>query len=232
MMKTIRVIITCYPEFSTGITPGMRDSLTRFAGTDEIISDLSKSKETKVVGYEVRRGDYRYLIYPSSNCFVSTARNNGVNVWNGSKKKKQDIADCHGILFLDHDHTFEPEQIDRLIASEKDVVSAAYPYRTDAEPLVSCYVAGDFDDRLNGMLCTRIHKSAKGMQNCDWVGGGFMFVRSPVFGKIEFPWFCRGVIDCGDEAEEMGEDIGFCLQCAKADIPIYVDCDNVVGHYK
>ena len=55
---------------------------------------------------------------------------------------------------------------------------------------------------------------------------------STVFGKLEFPWFRRGVIDCGDEAEEMGEDIGFCLQCAKADIPIYVDCDNVVGHYK
>jgi len=229
-MKTIRIIVTCYPGFATGITEGLRQSLIRFAGTDKIIDELSLSTETKYRGYTVLRGEYRYLIYPSSHCFVSTARNNGVNIWNGSKKKHQEIADCQGIVFMDHDHSFEPEQIDRLVSCGKEIVSAAYPYRTTDVPLASCYVAGDFDDRMNGMLCTRIHNSAGGMQLCGWSGGGFMYAIASVFGRLEYPWFRRGVIDNGDEADELGEDIGFCLQAQRAGIPVYCDCDNVVGH--
>ena len=78
---------------------------------------------------------------------------------------------------------------------------------------------------------SRIHKDEVGIKKCDWVGGIRVHqkLRGP---QIEYPWFRRGVIDSGDEACELGEDIGLCLQCAKADIPIYVDCDNVVGHHK
>jgi len=231
-MKTIRVIITCYPCFATGVTDGLRQSLVQFAGTDAILSELDKSSEQKYRGCEVVRGEYRYLIYSSSHCFVSTARNNGVNIWNDNKRKHQEIADCRGILFLDHDHTFEPEQIEQLVTSEKEVVAAAYPYRTTDEPLASCYVAGDFDDRMNGLLYNRIHNSATGMQKCGWVGGGFLYVASSVFGLIEYPWFRRGVVDNGEEALELGEDIGLCLQLAKAGIDVFCDCDNVVGHSK
>lgn len=228
-MKTIRVIIVCYPDFLRGASIGLRCSLD--ALSHGASANLDRSDDSNMVGVEVIRGDIKYLICPTSHYYISSARNNAIQLWSGNKKKKQDIPDCDGVICIDHDHIFTPDQLDRLVMSGKDVVAAAYPYRVSNDPYGSCYVAGDFANET-GLLLNRIPRSAVGMQRCGWVGGGFMYIAASVFSKIEYPWFRRGVVDNGDEADELGEDVGLCLQLAEAGIEVFCDCDNVVGHQK
>jgi hypothetical protein len=75
-----------------------------------------------------------------------------------------------------------------------------------------------------GFIYSYVDATQTGVIKVDWVGGGFVLVRADTFSKIEYPWFHCAVLEDGDYASEMGEDIGFCLKCHKAGIPIYMHC--------
>ena len=227
----VRVVITCWPDFVHCATRSMRDSLAHFGGA-ELLDELDKSKNQEYRGKSFIRNGVEYIVYPSSHCYISTSRNCGANCWNNDQKKRQVIDDCDGILFMDSDHTFTIENIEKLIADNVPIVGAAYPYRSEIPPYSNCYVAGDLDPKLDGNFSNRIHRTEIGLQKCGWLGGGFLYVKSSTFTLLEYPWFRRGVIDNGDTAEELGEDVGFCLQAAKANIPVYCDCDCIVAHGK
>jgi GT2 family glycosyltransferase len=179
----------------------------------------------KIPCYGFEHNDVRFIIVPSSHCYLSTSKNRGVNSFSGCENKIQKITDCESVIFVDADHSFNPKNIDRLVASPYDIVGAAYWYRQGP---TDCLVAGTMRD--DGYLTTRLLSTVVGLHRVDWVGGGFVAVKSTVFERLEYPWFRRGVIDNGNEAVELGEDIGFCLQAKRAGIQVWVDCDNVIGH--
>ena len=221
----VKIIISCWPSFLKCSTQGMRASLEILGGS-RILEVLDKHGEYNIPGYGFRNGDIDFVVYPSSHCYLSTSKNNGINSFSGSIKKQQNITDCDFILLMDADHSFLPEQINKLLKNDLPIVGGAYKYRHSC--LSECYVAGDM--RENGELKDRLHISSTGLNKVHWVGGGFVLVKVEVFNKLEFPWFRGGVVDMGDTANELGEDIGFCLQAMKANIPVYCDCDCRVGH--
>ena len=113
-----------------------------------------------------------------------------------------------------------------LIQNKDGIVGAAYPYRTKN----TLYVAGKFDP--NGKITSYVSTDILGRVRVDWTGGGFVYIPKRILEALEYPWFRRGVIDCGETADEMGEDIGLCLQARKHGISVYCDCNCVVGHEK
>lgn len=226
-MRIVKIIISCWPTFQRSATQGMRESLRAFAG-DRCLEVLDTHDGMgKVPCYQFERNDFCFIIVPSSHCYLSISKNQGVNSFNGCELKKQEIADCEGVLFMDADHSFVWADIARLLLGLFPVVGAAYHYRSGPWK-GERFVAGTMAD--NGFITNRVLVSARGIHEVDWVGGGFLYVSSWVFGEIEYPWFRRGVIDIGSWALELGEDIGFCLQCNKAGIVIGLDCICQVGH--
>jgi hypothetical protein len=224
-MRVVKIIISCWPTFAQSATEGLRESLRVFAGTRclEVLDTHDGMGKVPCYGFEHK--DVRFIIVPSSHCYLSTSKNQGVNNFSGCERKTQPITDCEAVIFVDSDHSFTPENIEALVNSPYDITGAAYRYRQGP---TDCFVAGTMRD--DGYLTARLLAIETGVHRVDWVGGGFIAVKSTVFEQLEYPWFRRGVIDNGATAVELGEDIGFCLQAKRAGIPVWVDCDCQVGH--
>jgi hypothetical protein len=65
----------------------------------------------------------------------------------------------------------------------------------------------------------------------EWIGAGLLYVESKTFSKIDYPYFRHGILTIGDEAEEYKEDLGFCLQCWRMEIPIFAYCGMGIKHF-
>ena len=200
-MIKIKLIIPCFGSLEYASQKCFKESLDRLKEADT--------------------GDYNIQIIPKIDPYISMARNTGVS---NSILKHQTITDCDYCLFIDADTGFTFGNIVSLIAANKSVIGGAVPYRK-GHLNEAFYCAGNFYDGLPGFICSLVNRKQTGIVKVDWTGGNFVLVRADVFSKIEYPWFHFGVLDNGDSALEYGEDIGFCIKCYKANIPIYLHCD-------
>ena len=128
-------------------------------------------------------------------------------------------------LTLDSDIAFEPEDVKRLLALDKDVVSGIYRSREDD----SKYVGGWWGS-VPGMDAARLESGAAGLLHVDWVGAGFMLVKKHVFEEMPYPWFTHMVSVHKEYSFELGEDQGFCSAAALLGFKIYADADTEVTH--
>lgn len=99
--------------------------------------------------------------------------------------------DCDAILFVDSDHEFPQDSLDRLIARRKDVVGCQYRMRQDPWELMPP-TSGD------------LH----GCQEVEWIPSGLMLVKTDVFRKVSFPWFPN--LYGKSQEEFVGSDRSFC----------------------
>lgn len=60
-------------------------------------------------------------------------------------------------------------------------------------------------------------------------GTGCAFIRTSVFSRIKYPWY-DWVNYADDHRGMLSEDLYFCEQCRKVDIPIYTDSRVACGH--
>ena len=201
-MPIIKLIVPCFCSLEYASQKCFRESLANLEKTD--------------------KGDYDIRVIPKIDPYISMARNNGVS---DSPLKHQTITDCDYCLFIDADTGFTFGNIVSLIAENKPVIGGAVPYRKECDGLTRYYCGGNFIDDHPGFIGSFVDQKQTGIVKVDWAGGNFLLVRADVFSKIEYPWFNFGVLDNGDCAHEYGEDIGFCMKCYHAGIPIYLHCD-------
>ena len=194
----LKIIIPCWPSYERAAQSCLRQSL---------------------VGLHSNRVDL--TVISSKHCFLSTARNSGIDN-SESTKKKRDTFDSDYYLFVDADTGFTVDNIHALLDVGVPVIGGVYKYRTGENAGKIC--AGYWKKDLPGISESCVDNTETGIVKVDWCGAGFLLVRADVFKQIDFPWFYCGVIERGDEAIEHGEDIGFCMRCKKADIPILVHC--------
>jgi hypothetical protein len=166
-------------------------------------------------------------------CLISHNRNFGVS--GRDTRVKQSGFPFDYYLALDSDIAFKPEDVLRLIGHDKDIIAGAYAYRPDPNRIV----AGNFNDsnKFDGNLTAEsfFPNTMQGVVKADFLGTGFLLVKSKVFEALEFPWFREEHIHQVNEKGEdcavaCGEDIGFCLQAKRAGFEAYVDCDCKVEH--
>ena len=155
-------------------------------------------------------------------------------------------TDCDWLWFVDTDETFDPDIIERLVASadpvERPIVSGmVMTYRPASNPPVSpAFVRLDEHNRL---VTFRILPAAR-MIEVAAVGAGCLFVHRSVYEKVQdqvgdtaFPWFEDRTWHHDDKegnpvTDVMGEDYVFSLRAGAAGFPILVDTDIQCGHRK
>ena len=201
-MTKIKLIVPCFSSLEYASQKCFRESL----------DNLEKTVTA----------DYNIQVIPKTDPYISIARNTGVSE---SSLKHQIITDCDYCLFIDADTGFTFGNIVSLVNENKSVIGGAVPYRKECKTLSKYYCGGNFIPGYPGFMCSFVDQQQTGVVKVDWAGGNFLLVRADVFSKIEYPWFCHGVLDNGDSAHEYGEDIGFCMKCLDAGIPIYLHCD-------
>lgn len=121
------------------------------------------------------------------------------------------------ILWLDDDHTFNPDLAVKLIDHDEDMVSALYFGRTSPHyPVV--YVKDPNKDYEHFPLV----ETPNALFQCDAIGFGAMLMKRDVLDRVPEPWF---TLDW-----RCGEDIAFCMQAKKHGVKIFCDGTYKLGH--
>ncbi len=140
-------------------------------------------------------------------------------------------TNCQFLLFIDSDIAFDTRDIMRLLASEVDVVSGVYRFRTtvpEGHPttLPIRLLDGKYLDL----------ESDETLQECEFVPGGMLMIRRPVIEKMykEVPYiFNQGFDMSKNESVEddfIGEDVHFCKLWRELGGKIHVNTKVRVGH--
>lgn len=133
---------------------------------------------------------------------------------------------AHYILFLDTDHTFPKDLVQRLVAHGKLVVAAnCVTKQIPANPTARMQSA-----EVPQGVAIYSDPESTGLQEVWRVGTGVMLIHMSVFERIGM-----GVWDMKYLPEQdtyQGEDWSFCQACQDSFIPIYIDHDisKEVGH--
>ena len=129
---------------------------------------------------------------------------------------------CTHILFIDDDHAYKPDALNRLLAHDVDCVSGLYLSRAyPHQPL-----AFDFADESGAALHMYLEDGVKGLQPIVAAGFGFCLIKTDVFKKMDKPYVRLGELD----SQEWCDDIGFFKRFREAGFQAHVDLDCQIGH--
>ena len=166
----------------------------------------------------------------ASGTYVSKARNATITL--DLSHKKRQTYDWDYFLSMDCDMAFAPENVERLIALDLDIVSMGYAGRTSK--IQDKVVAGlwnppgDIPGLSNWENWFSIWES--GLRVADWCGMGACLIKKKVFEGIDHPYFRHLIVEHGDCANEISEDMSFCILAKKAGFVTHVDLDNRAAH--
>lgn len=129
---------------------------------------------------------------------------------------------CTHIFFMDDDMVFPPDTLIKLLAHEKDIVSALYLGRMFPHRAIF------FDKAYENGYCKYfpLDEKAAGLVKGVNCGFGAVLINIDVFKKVEEPWVRLGEI----EKDGWCDDIGFFNRCRAAGFDVYCDMDCPVGH--
>jgi hypothetical protein len=149
--------------------------------------------------------------YITSGVYVDSQRNMAA--------KRALEANYDYVLFIDWDMIFPTNMLERLIRSDKDVVSTNYVIKL--EPAIP--MAMDFERN-------RVSKMGEGLEKVYAAPTGTMLIKTDVLRKLGENPFSR----FQDEVtkDQFGEDVAFCERCKRAGIDIYIhwDLTKQIGH--
>jgi uncharacterized membrane protein len=117
------------------------------------------------------------------------------------------------VLFVDSDIVFSPNHVIDLLEFNEDIVGAAYSKRV--EPIVP--TAWTKIDDWNSYI--KVEEQTESHITVEAMALGFCLIKTPVFDRLELPWFQLGF----HNNQYTGEDIEFFRKCNLAGIPIWLD---------
>ena len=164
-------------------------------------------------------------IYTVVGCFVSDAR----------EKLSQMAEDdkCDYILWLDADHTFEPDDIIDFVVryleqNKYDIVGAKYVHRTAPESLC----CGNFNDkgRVEFLKSVDWKDKEAGYKELELLGFGCTIMPVSITKRIrEVQQKAFRVVDEGKRF--IGEDVFFFNCCRSMGFVVGLDTDLLIGHF-
>ena len=129
---------------------------------------------------------------------------------------------CTHVLFLDDDMILPKDTLMRLLAHDKDVVTALYLLRTFP------HYPAMFDKKYDSGKCrfAFLTPEKKGLIPIVNGGLGCVLISVNVFKALEKPWVRLAEI----AKDEWCDDIGFFNRVSEAGFDIFCDLDTKVGH--
>ena len=130
--------------------------------------------------------------------------------------------ECTHIFFLDDDMIPPPDTLVKLLAHDKDIVSALYLLRTYP------HYPAFFDEAFDNGFCryTFLDGKEKTLTKGVNAGLGAVLIKTDVFRHMEKPWVRLGEII----KDGWCDDVGFFNRARAAGYEVYCDLDTPVGH--
>lgn len=129
------------------------------------------------------------------------------------------------IWILGDDHVFDPEILLNLLQRNKDVVLPIVPRRD--HPFYPCLLHGPVAPMMEPYQWTELPLNGIfQLPKWDSAGQAGALITKAVLDKIGDPWFEGGQLTKG----RLMEDMYFIQRLHELDIPIHVDCTQVLSH--
>ncbi len=126
------------------------------------------------------------------------------------------------VLYLDDDHILPYNVLEKLLAADKDIISAHY---TQRQPPFNP-VLFDYQVESGGHIKKSLGIGEHGVVKVSAAGAGCLLVKRKVIEALESPYWTLGQI----RADSWGDDLHFCNRVRAAGFDIYCDLDNTIGH--
>lgn len=130
------------------------------------------------------------------------------------------------VFILGDDHTFNADLLLKLLDRKLDLVMPIVPRRDF--PFVPVLMHGPWiEDKMRRYSWRDLPtKGLYRLPKDDLAGQAGALIRKPVLDKLGDPWFEGGKLTPG----RILEDMYFVKRLHDLDIPIVIDCDQVMGH--
>lgn len=129
------------------------------------------------------------------------------------------------VWFLGDDHTFAPNTLLNLLDRELDVVLPVVPRRDS--PFVPVLMHGPIAPQMRRYGWQEIPVSGLfRLPNGDSAGQAGALVKKSVLDQLGDPWFEGGQLTPG----RLMEDMYFVQRLHDLDVPIHIDCEEVMPH--
>lgn len=170
----------------------------------------------------------------SNNVYLVRAKCLGADVMRGKHQKPFDgKVEYSHIVFIDSDSVWQPEQIGKLLAHNKDIVAALQAWEGGAG-----FTCGYWDKsffKKNGYMPYLKPEDVKDkteLMQVDYSGFGLMVIRRGVFEAMEYNWFTPLVTEWGNIRDFAMEDCSWCYRAREKGYKIWIDPTVRVGHEK
>jgi len=125
------------------------------------------------------------------------------------------------LFAVDHDITFPPDTLRKLLSHDKPVVTAIYRQRNESQTL-EVYNSNHANIPYENL-------AGKGLVEIGGCGFGCVLVKKEVFVSVGYPQFVYH--DAILHKDTISEDIDFCVKARNKGHGIFVDTSILCGHY-
>jgi hypothetical protein len=138
------------------------------------------------------------------------------------------------LMWIDNDIIFTPQQFQRLLDYDKEIVSGVYMMANR----IHFATVKEWDEEVfkkNGhfnFLKEEDLKNKTGLIEVAYTGLGFMLIKKGVFESLNYPWFEPLFHTIGNTRDFSSEDVSFCMKVKEKGLKIYIDPQLRVGHEK
>ena len=181
----------------------------------------------------------QYIMYLSqkysSNIYWVRSQCLGADVRRGENQKPFDNKIPYDyILWIDSDIIFKPQDLDRLLSHNKDVVGGLYLMEGGRQFAAVKHMNNEYF-KQNGsyqfLTPDDISKSPQ-LIPVDYIGFGFLLIKYGVIESMKYPWFEPQIMRIDDYKDFVGDDVSWCIKARKLGIQIYADPTTWVRHEK
>jgi hypothetical protein len=180
------------------------------------------------------------IVSQATSCNIYYVRSKclGGDVLRGKEQKPFDgKIDYDYIMWLDSDMVYNPQQFQKLLNHQEDVVSGLYAYEGGEgftcgkldekyfkeKGIMECYTPENIKEaKLND----------KGLLEVDYTGMGFLLIKKGILEKLTYPWFKPHWFKIDKYQDFSMEDVSLCMDIKEKGHKIFVDPSVRVGHEK
>ncbi|MDD5687447.1 MAG: hypothetical protein PHE88_06420 [Elusimicrobia bacterium] len=180
------------------------------------------------IQFAVSRKESNNIYYVRNMCL-------GADISRGENQKPFDgKIDYDYLMWIDSDIIFTPQQFQKLLNQDKDIVSGVYSMEGGGQ----FASVKDWDEKFfekNGyfqFLTPKDIEKSNDLMEVSYTGFGFILIKKGVFESILYPWFKPLEKRIGNMTDFTMEDVGFCLRAKEKGFKIWIDPQIRVGHEK
>ena len=191
---------------------------------------------TRLIDYCWQNGiQYAVSRHASSNVYYVRNICLGGDVRRGVAQKPFNGAiEYDYLMWIDSDQVFTPQQFQRLLDHDQDIVSGVYLMANGHHlTTVKEWDEEYFKEHGSFQFLTLADIQDKTeLMPVSYTGFGFMLIKYGVFEALPYPWFQPITQKIGHMVDFASEDVSFCQQASGAGYQIYIDPMVKVGHEK